>query len=162
VDKLDDTFLNEKSGVILEAPERAEAREIMKSKQTLYDLVKYYKSHPRPPKVETGVSELDNHFNGGLEMGQLIGIGGQPEAGKSILLEKIIGNVSSGFKSLYYTLEFSPREYAERNMPLPQYKNILVDPETYLIDDIEKDIKLLAKYEGVKFVVIDSQMKLRH
>ena len=144
--------------------EREEARRILLSKKTLFDMVHFYEQNKRPPKIETGIPQLDQHLGGGIEVGQLIGIGGEPEAGKSMMLERIIDNVAEGYRVMYYTLEFSPREYAEKYTKTlnVRHKNILVDPETYFIDEIEKEVNLLSAHENVKFIVIDSQMKLGH
>lgn len=138
-----------------------EAKELEKSIESLYDMAQRYKYQTRPPKIETGIRSLDASLDGGIETGQLIGIGGEPEAGKSTMLEKIIDNVSEGFKCMFYTLEFSPRDYADRYKKTlgDKHKNIKVLPEENDINKIEHQIKLMSSL-GYKFIVIDSQMKV--
>ena len=76
-------------------------------------------------------------------------------------METIIDNVSEGYKCLFYTLEFSPRDYAGRYQETlsSRHKNIKVLPDESDINEIERQIKLMASI-GYKFVVIDSQMKI--
>ncbi len=141
--------------------DKQEAYNLESSIESLYDMATRFKKTKRPPKIETGVISLDDNLDGGIEAGQLIGIGGEPEAGKSYMLEKIIDNVSEGFKCMFYTLEFSPRDYADRYKKTlaEKHRNIKVLPEESDINIIENQIKLMATI-GYKFIVIDSQMKL--
>ncbi len=141
--------------------DKQEAYNLESSIESLYDMATRFKNTNRPPKIETGVRGIDDNLDGGIETGQLIGLGGEPEAGKSYMLEKIIDNVSEGFKCMFYTLEFSPRDYADRYKKTlsEKHKNIKVLPEESDINIIEKQIKLMSTI-GYKFIVIDSQMKL--
>lgn len=151
---------------VIEKDDLREAREFEESIESLYDLAKKYENTKRPPQIRTGIRQIDLHFGrvgelGGLEVCQLIGVGGEPEAGKSTVLERIIDNVSEGYKCVFYTLEFSPRDYAERYQKsiADRHKNIKVLPDESDINEVERQIGLFAKL-GYKFFVIDSQMKL--
>jgi DNA repair protein RadA/Sms len=146
---------------ILNRDSKEEALELEKSLESLHDMANRYKKSKRPRKIMTGIKEIDDALGGGIEAGQLIGVGGEPEAGKSSLLERIIDNVAEGHKSVYYTLEFAPRDYAERytNRLEPKHKNIKVIPEDSDINVMEHQIRLLSSI-GYKFFVIDSQMKV--
>ncbi len=146
---------------ILEKSSKEEAYALERSIESLYDMAKRYRKTKRPPKIETGVKEIDDTLGGGIESGQLIGVGGEPESGKSSIMEKVIDNVSEGFKCMFYTLEFSPRDYADRYKKTlsDKHKNIKVLPEESDINSIEHQVKLMSSI-GYKFIVIDSQMKI--
>jgi len=47
------------------------------------------------PKIKTGLSFLDVKLKGGIEFGQFIGVMGDPEAGKTVLVTQILKYVSS-------------------------------------------------------------------
>jgi len=143
---------------------------------TLYDLVKM--DLPPVPKYETGISFIDKPFKGGLELGQLITLTGDAEAGKTMLLNHLIGNVSKGHKCLYFSLEFNKRQF--RDNFIQRLKSGVVSEESIknieviVSDTLEhENIKNIAigelytmleimKYEiqkGVKFIAIDSTLE---
>ena len=70
---------------------------------------------PVLPKFQTGVSFIDDYLKGGLTAGQLILLMGDPEAGKTLLATQILHNVSNGFKTLFFSFEFTVRDYIENN-----------------------------------------------
>jgi DNA repair protein RadA/Sms len=58
-----------------------------------------------PPRLKTGIAELDRVCGGGLVAGSAILVGGDPGIGKSTLLLQATGAVAAGAKCLYITGE---------------------------------------------------------
>lgn len=61
----------------------------------------------KPPLYATDIKFIDETLNGGFELGQIITISGDSEAGKTKLLEQILTQVSLGYKCLYFAFEFN-------------------------------------------------------
>lgn len=135
---------------------------------TLYELVKM--DIPTPPKYETGVSFLDKPFNGGFELGQLVTITGEQEAGKTMLLEQILGNVAQGHKCLYFSLEFNKRQarkaFVSRLKKETVNEEALKNIEIVTTDMIEGNLyEVISRIQnaikgGVKFIGLDSVLML--
>ena len=56
-------------------------------------------------RIVTGISELDRVLGGGVVMGSVVLLGGEPGAGKSTLLLQLCGAISNRFQVLYITGE---------------------------------------------------------
>ena len=61
-------------------------------------------------RIVTGISELDRVLGGGVVVGSVVLLGGEPGAGKSTLLLQLCGAISSRFQVLYITGEESVRQ----------------------------------------------------
>jgi len=61
-------------------------------------------------RIVTGISELDRVLGGGIVVGSVVLLGGEPGAGKSTLLLQICGCISSQVEVLYVTGEESVRQ----------------------------------------------------
>jgi len=120
----------------------------------------------------TGIDWLDEIFDGGIELGQLITITGEQEAGKTQLINQILFNISNNFKSLYFSLEFNKRQlinYTKKKkrtckLSKKTLNNIIIitdENTTGDINDIIWEIKQKYKKYSVKFVFIDSLMMLQ-
>ncbi|MGL2681305.1 ATPase domain-containing protein [Helicobacter pylori] len=123
----------------------------------------FFKSKPKIEKIHTGIDFLDNISDGGFELGQLILLSGDPEAGKTLLSIQYIANAQQKHKVTYFGFEFSVRKHIETL----NSKGFKLNKENYFIDDISCEInelvlqiRSLAK-EGHKLFVIDSQMKIQ-
>ncbi|MGL2659909.1 ATPase domain-containing protein [Helicobacter pylori] len=123
----------------------------------------FFKSKPQIEKIGTGINFLDNISNGGFEVGQLILLSGDPEAGKTLLSIKYITNAQQKHKVTYFGFEFSVRKHIETL----NSKDFKLNKENYFIDDLSCEInelvlqiRSLAK-EGHKLFIIDSQMKIQ-
>ncbi|WP_033776017.1 ATPase domain-containing protein [Helicobacter pylori] len=123
----------------------------------------FFKSKPKTEKIPTGIDFLDNISDGGFEVGQLILLSGDPEAGKTLLSIQYITNAQQNHKVTYFGFEFSVRKHIE-TLNSKQFK---LNKENYFIDDLSceinelvSQIKGLAK-EGHKLFIIDSQMKIQ-
>ncbi len=70
---------------------------------------------PEPPRVRTGISELDSILGGGLVPGSLLLIGGDPGIGKSTLMLQAAGRLAeSGVRVLYLSGEESEGQIGMR------------------------------------------------
>ncbi len=115
----------------------------------LKDIDEKIKGHAR---LSTGIAELDRVFGGGIVIGSLMLLSGEPGAGKSTLLLQICDHISSGGKVLYVSGEESVRQIKLRANRLGIYgDNIILATETSIED-------ICALIEGTKPVlaVIDS------
>lgn len=69
----------------------------------------------RPPRLKTGLDELDRSLGGGLVPGSVVLLGGDPGIGKStLLLQALAGMARSGRRALYVTGEESPAQIQMR------------------------------------------------
>ncbi len=125
-----------------------------------------YDNSVEPPKIGTGISSFDNALYGGLELHQLVHIGGESGAGKTMLTLQILNNVSKHFGSLFLSFEMPKWKIAKR---LKKYKAVYSDFDNYFIldsgrdiFDIKRNIKRDVRNKNIKFVVIDSEMKITH
>lgn len=61
-------------------------------------------------RIQTGISELDRVLGGGIVVGSVVLLGGEPGAGKSTLLLQICGKIGEQLDVLYITGEESVRQ----------------------------------------------------
>ncbi len=123
----------------------------------------FFQSKPKIEKINTGIDFLDNISDGGFEVGQLILLSGDPEAGKTLLGIQYITNAQQQHKVTYFGFEFSVRKHIETL----NSKGFKVNKENYFIDDLSCEINELVSQirglakEGHKLFIIDSQMKIQ-
>lgn len=131
--------------------------------QNLSEAIKEFESMPKKPKYETGISAIDTHFNGGLELAQLVMVGGEKGVGKTAFLLQFLYNVSMGFKCAFLSYEMPKWKIASRarlaKLQDTQKNNMFILDKGRDITQIEKSVKTLAK-SGFKFFTIDSLMKI--
>lgn len=103
-------------------------------------------------RIITGISELDRVLGGGIVLGSVVLLGGEPGAGKSTLLLQLCGAISKAVSVLYITGEESIRQIKLRALRLevPQ-DGIRLAAETEI-----DDICVLIEQEKPGLVVIDS------
>lgn len=103
-------------------------------------------------RIASGLEELDRVLGGGLVMGSVVLIGGDPGIGKSTLLIQTLCHLSEHMKVLYVTGEESLQQVTlrARRLGLPEDK-ILLLTETH----IERILKL-AQIEKPRVLVVDS------
>lgn len=104
------------------------------------------------PRLPTTISELDRVLGGGVVIGSVILVGGDPGIGKSTLLLQALCNLGQNHKVLYVTGEESLQQIAmrARRLELPQDQLCLL-AET----QVEKIITIAAQ-EKPDVIVIDS------
>ncbi|UOR71822.1 helicase DnaB [Helicobacter pylori] len=128
-----------------------------------FEWEEFFKSKPKIEKIRTGINFLDNISEGGFEVGQLILLSGDPEAGKTLLGVQYITNAQQQHKVTYFGFEFSVRKHIETL----NSKNFKLNKENYFIDDLSCEINELVSQirglakEGHKLFIIDSQMKIQ-
>ncbi len=67
-----------------------------------------------PPRLPTGMQELDRVLGGGLVPGGVVLLGGEPGIGKSTLLAQVASRVGEGHRVLYVTAEESTGQVRAR------------------------------------------------
>ena len=133
---------------------------------TMNDAIVEFENTKEPPKIETGVGALDDALFGGIELHQLVHIGGESGAGKTMLTLQILNNVSQFFGSLFLSFEMPRWKMAKR---MKRYAAESSDFNNYYITDsgrdiseVKRTIKKWVRKHNIKFVVIDSEMKISH
>lgn len=82
-------------------------------------------------RIVTGISELDRVLGGGIVLGSVVLLGGEPGAGKSTLLLQLCGAISPKVNVLYITGEESTRQIKLRAVRLNvEEENIMLAAET--------------------------------
>ena len=108
-------------------------------------------------RIVTGISELDRVLGGGIVIGSVTLIGGEPGIGKSTILLQLCGEVSKTRNVLYVTGEESVRQIKLRAVRL----NV---PEDNISLVAESDVdEICGLIESMKpdLVVIDSIQTMR-
>ena len=103
-------------------------------------------------RIITGISELDRVLGGGIVLGGVVLLSGEPGVGKSTMLLQLCGAISNQHSVLYITGEESTRQIKLRALRLevPQ-DGIRLAAETEI-----DDICVLIEQEKPGLVVIDS------
>ena len=103
-------------------------------------------------RIVTGISELDRVLGGGVVLGSVVLLGGEPGAGKSTLLLQLCGAISRQHEVLYITGEDSTRQIKLRaNRLKVAQENISLAAETEI-----DEICGLIEQAKPELVVIDS------
>ncbi|MFT2639366.1 RAD55 family ATPase [Helicobacter pylori] len=136
---------------------------ITRNGKYFWEWEEYFKNKPPIEKIQTGINYLDTITEGGIELGQIVLLSGDPEAGKTLLGVQFLMSAHQQHKVTYFGFEFSVRKHIETL----KSKNFNVKAENYFIDDqscelndLISQIRSLAK-EGHKVFLIDSQMKIQ-
>ncbi|MGN8509329.1 ATPase domain-containing protein [Helicobacter pylori] len=114
-------------------------------------------------KIETGINFLDTVTDGGIEVGQMVLLSGDPEAGKTLLGVQCLTQAQQKNKVTYFGFEFSVRKHIEtlkEKRFAIKAQNYFIDDQSCELNDLIFQIRTLAK-EGHKVFLIDSQMKIQ-
>ncbi|MGN8410271.1 RAD55 family ATPase [Helicobacter pylori] len=136
---------------------------IVRNGKYFWEWEEYFKNKPPIEKIETGINFLDTITDGGIELGQIVLLSGDPEAGKTLLGVQFLMHAHPKHKVTYFGFEFSVRKHIETLKD----KNFTIKGDHYFIDDqscelndLIAQIRSLSK-EGHKVFLIDSQMKIQ-
>ncbi len=137
--------------------------DITRNGKYFWEWEEYFKNKPPIEKIETGISFLDTITDGGIELGQIVLLSGDPEAGKTLLGVQFLINAQKQHKVTYFGFEFSVRKHIEtlksKNFSI-QAQNYFIDDQSCELNDLISQIRSLSK-EGHKVFLIDSQMKVQ-
>ncbi|WQT64026.1 helicase DnaB [Helicobacter pylori] len=136
---------------------------IKRNGKYFWEWEEYFKNKPSIEKIETGISFLDHLTDGGIEVGQMVLLSGDPEAGKTLLGVQCLTSAQQKHKVTYFGFEFSVRKHIEtlreKNFTI-KADNYFIDDQSCELNDLIFQIRSLAK-EGHKVFLIDSQMKIQ-
>lgn len=123
----------------------------------------FFNNKPPIEKIETGINFLDTVTDGGIEVGQMVLLSGDPEAGKTLLGVQCLMQAQQKYKVTYFGFEFSVRKHIE-TLKEKKFKikgdHYFIDDQSCELNDLIAQIRSLAK-EGHKVFLIDSQMKIQ-
>ncbi|MEA2018080.1 MAG: DnaB-like helicase C-terminal domain-containing protein [Campylobacterota bacterium] len=133
---------------------------------TMAEAIIEFDNTKEPPKIETGLPLLDNALNGGIELHQLVHIGGESGAGKTMLTLQILNNIAGYFGSLFLSFEMPRWKMAKRMKKFENeskgFHNYFITDSGRDIGEVKRTIKKWVSKHNIKFVVIDSEMKITH
>ncbi len=136
---------------------------IVRNGKYFWEWEEYFKNKPPIEKIETGVGFLDTITDGGIELGQMVLLSGDPEAGKTLLGVQFLMSAHQHHKVTYFGFEFSVRKHIEtlrsKNFNI-KAENYFIDEQSCELNDLISQIRSLTK-EGHKVFLIDSQMKIQ-
>lgn len=133
---------------------------------TMIEAIIEFENTKEPPRIETGLPLLDNALHGGIELHQLVHIGGESGAGKTMLTLQILNNVACYFGSLFLSFEMPRWKMAKRMKMFEKeskgFHNYFITDSGRDIMEVKRTIKKWVSKHNIKFVVIDSEMKITH
>ncbi|GAA9863129.1 hypothetical protein VN0635_15360 [Helicobacter pylori] len=136
---------------------------IVRNGKYFWEWEEYFKNKPSIEKIPTGLNFLDSITEGGIELGQIVLLSGDPEAGKTLLGVQFLTIAQQQHKVTYFGFEFSVRKHVEtlrnKNFPI-KAENYFIDDQSCELNNLISQIRSLAK-EGHKVFLIDSQMKIQ-
>ncbi|WQT51202.1 helicase DnaB [Helicobacter pylori] len=136
---------------------------IVRNGKYFWEWEEYFKNKPPIEKIETGINFLDAITEGGIELGQIVLLSGDPEAGKTLLGVQFLMSAQQQHKVTYFGFEFSVRKHIDtlrsKNFDI-KTDNYFIDDQSCELNDLISQIRSLSK-EGHKVFLIDSQMKIQ-
>lgn len=136
---------------------------IVRNGKYFWEWEEYFKNKPPIEKIETGINFLDTIMDGGIELGQIVLLSGDPEAGKTLLGVQFLMHAQQQHKVTYFGFEFSVRKHLEtlknKNFTV-KGDHYFIDDQSFELNDLISQIRSLSK-EGHKVFLIDSQMKIQ-
>ena len=136
---------------------------------TMEEAIRRYDEMTEPPKIQTGIRKFDEMLCGGFEQAQMIHVGGEKNVGKTTLTKQILYNVSAGFGSLFFSFEMPGWKMAKMTKRMRGPANLrnyrIVDTQMLPsrdVSDVARMIRREWRRHNIRFVLIDSKMKLQH
>ena len=136
---------------------------------TMSQAIREYDGMTEPPKIATGIRKIDEMLCDGFEPTQLIHLGGERNIGKTTLLKQVLYNTSAGHDSLFFSFEMPAWKMAKytKKMTGPADLNRYRIIDTQMMKsrdvmDVARMIRSEWRKNAIRFVLIDSKMKLTH
>ena len=136
---------------------------------TMQQAIYEYEHMQEPPKIETGIKKLDEMLCGGIEPAQLVHIGGEKNVGKTTIMKQILYNTSNGLDSLFFSFEMPTWKMAKYTKKLKGPAKLsryhIIDTQKMKsrdVMDVARMIRMQHRKNNIRFVLIDSKMKLTH
>jgi len=130
---------------------------------TLREFEAMVEAMPVQPKRSTGISLIDDIFDGGFEEAMFINLVGESGAGKSTLALEILLNIAEYTPSVFIGLEMGAKltlnKIKQYGIKETHRDNLIIDMQSRNIEELKREVNLYAN-DGIKFFVIDSRMKL--
>ncbi|PKF60379.1 DNA repair protein RadA [Psychromonas sp. psych-6C06] len=106
-------------------------------------------------RVSTGLSELDRVLGGGITLGSVVLISGDPGSGKTTLLTKVAEVMSQNMNTLYVTAEESLSQWAKRGL---ERLKLNFNEANFMLSDTDsiEDIVDQCIENNIKFLIADS------
>ena len=136
---------------------------------TMERAIEEFHSMVVPEPIRTGVDKLDELLCGGFEPAQLVHIGGERNVGKTTLLKQILFNTSVDYDTLFFSFEmpkWKMAKYTERMTGKSNMKRYHIIDTNMMksrdVSDVARMIRTMWRKHGIRFVLLDSKMKLNH
>lgn len=106
-------------------------------------------------RVSTGLSELDRVLGGGITLGSVVLISGDPGSGKTTLLTKVASVMSQTMSTLFVTAEESLSQWAKRGI---ERLKLDFNETNFLLSDTDNIEEIVNQCieNNVKFLIADS------
>lgn len=136
---------------------------------TMEKAIEEFRNMVIPEPIRTGIENLDNLLCGGFEPAQLVHIGGERNVGKTMLMKQILFNTSINYDVLFFSFEmpkWKMAKYTERMTGKSNMKRYHIIDTNMMksrdVTDVARMIRTMWRKHGIRFVLIDSKMKLNH
>jgi DNA repair protein RadA/Sms len=106
-------------------------------------------------RISTGLSELDRVLGGGITLGSVVLISGDPGSGKTTLLTKVAEVMSQTMNTLYVTAEESLSQWAKRGI---ERLKLNFNEGSFMLSDTDslEDIVDQCIENNIRFLIADS------
>lgn len=106
-------------------------------------------------RVSTGLSELDRVLGGGITLGSVVLISGDPGSGKTTLLTKVAEVMSQTMNTLYVTAEESLSQWAKRGI---ERLKLNFKEANFMLSDTDSIEEIVSQCieNKIKFLIADS------
>lgn len=127
------------------------------------DYINNFKAKPKKQKLKTGIKDLDDNLEGGVEHGSFVSLGGASHTGKTYITFEILANMAKDNNTVFFNFEMAEAKVVRKLEKFcktnKQLENLIIDDESRDIDKLIMEITLYAD-NGAQLFVIDSMMKI--
>lgn len=130
---------------------------------TARQLKEEFANKPVKPHYATGIFELDDNLDGGIEPGTYCQLAGESGAGKTTLIMEILANTAMKKEAVLFSFEMGEQRILNRLdykfTADKQWDNLIIDSDSKHINSIASEIKKYVD-RGIYWFAIDSMMKI--